>query len=84
MLIKKNNTLFEIIDAESNEPIPDDDYITMDLIKAINYVVHKKCTFELRTYEKDVIDLYKNALLETGRNVEILKCTDRNVVDLDK
>lgn len=84
MLVKINNILYEIIDIESDEPIPDDDYVVINILNAISYVVNNKCTFELKTYEKDIIDLYKNALAKANRFVEIMRCTDRNIVDLDK
>ncbi len=81
MIIKINNKLFEITDIYEDK-IPDDDYYVQSLLKVVSYMIntYKK---ELNLDIEDIIDIYKNALLNADKMVEIKEYNESKILDLD-
>ena len=81
MIIKINNKLFEITDIYEDK-IPDDDYYVQSLLKVVSYMIntYKK---ELNLDIEDIIDIYKNALLNADKMVEIKEYNENKILDLD-
>lgn len=81
MIIKINDKLFEITDIYEDK-IPDDDYYVQSLLKVASYVIntYKK---ELNLDIEDIIDIYKNALLNADKMVDIKEYNESQILDLD-
>lgn len=82
MIIKINNKLFEITDIYEDK-IPDDDYYVQSLLKVASYMIntYKK---ELNLDIEDIIDIYKNALLNADKMVDIKEYNENQILDLDE
>lgn len=81
MIIKINDKLFEITDIYEDK-IPDDDYYVQSLLKVASYMIntYKK---ELNLDIEDIIDIYKNALLNADKMVDINEYNEVKILDLD-